>query len=56
MWIAFSNIVITVTFQLLGKIKRGKNSSENYESVTFNIFVCQFLNTGVLLLLVFNSF
>jgi len=55
-WIAFMNIVMTVTFQVLGKVYRGRSSSSNHEAMMHNIFICQFLNTGIVLLVVFNSF
>ena len=50
------NIVMTVTFQALGKVFRGRSSSSNDEAMMHNIFICQFLNTGIILLTVFNSF
>lgn len=51
-----TNIAITLIFQCLGKYKRGKNSSDNYESITFNIFITQYINTAVIILIVYNSF
>lgn len=41
---------------MLGKVYRGKTSSSNYEAMMLNIFICQFLNTAIVLLVVFSSF
>jgi len=41
---------------MVGKLYRGQTSSKNYESMMFNIFLCIFLNTGIVLLVVFSSF
>lgn len=55
-WIAFTNIIFTVIFQMIGKSKRGKNTAENDASITWNIFLISYINTTMLILLAQNSF
>ena len=55
-WIALTNIAITIIFQFFGKYKRGKDSSENYQTIAFQIFITMYFNTAILLLIAHNSF
>lgn len=55
-WIALTNQIITVTFRWLGKFKRSRSISVDHEAVMFNIFLTSYINTALLLILVFNSF
>jgi hypothetical protein len=40
----------------MGMYKKAKNSADKYSSTTFNIFLAQYINTALLVLLAQNSF
>lgn len=50
------NVVLTLISTCLGKFKRGKDVSEGYRHVIFNIFLSQYINTALIVLLAQNSF
>ena len=54
-WIALMNMVMTFSLQRLGKTQRSGTTSMNQVSIMINIFICQFFNSGILILVVFNS-
>ena len=51
-----TNVAITVIFQFVGKFKRGKDSSENFEIISLMIFIAMYINTAILVLLAHSSF
>lgn len=55
-WIAIMNVVLTGISTFLAKFKKGKDVAEGYKSVIFNIFLSQYINTAIIVLLAQNSF
>jgi len=55
-WIAVGNMLITVVFSWLGITKRSKDSTATYGAVMKTIFLCQYVNTAVLILVAHHRF
>lgn len=55
-WIAIMNVVLTGISSWLARFKKGKDVAEGYKSVIFNIFLSQYINTALIVLLAQNSF
>ena len=55
-WIGVINVCVMFACQFMGMYKKGKDSEEGYKSTTFNIFLSQYINTALVVLLAQNSF
>lgn len=55
-WIAITNLMITIIFQFVGRMQKSVNSSATYQQTAFNIFMGCYLNTAIMVILTFSSF
>lgn len=55
-WIAIINVLITFVCQVMGMFMKGIDSEARYISTTFNIFLAQYINSAIVVLLAQNSF
>jgi hypothetical protein len=55
-WIAIINVFCTLVCQFMGMFMRGIDSEARYINTTFNIFLSQYINTAIVVLLAQNSF
>lgn len=50
------NVILTLALTILGYYRKNDSSSANFQATTFSIFISQYVNTALVILLAHNSF
>jgi hypothetical protein len=55
-WTAIINVILTLACTILGSFRKSDSSAAAYKYTTFTIFITQYINTALIILLAHNSF
>jgi hypothetical protein len=55
-WTAVINGILTLACSILGSFRKNDSSAANFRATTFAIFISQYVNTAIIILLAHNSF
>jgi len=55
-WIALFNVILTLACTVLGSYRRDLSNTATFQAVTYAIFITQYINTALIVLLAQNSF